>query len=99
MSRLEDAFRDAAQAEQLEVAVRNVNLPKVRWAATEPSLEECQAAVGGLIEAVYLPEGRLMYVNENGLLLGLPVNELASAYAGRSIVGDVLIIENPSSGE
>ncbi|QDP63905.1 MAG: hypothetical protein Unbinned3992contig1000_19 [Prokaryotic dsDNA virus sp.] len=93
MSRLEDAYRRATEAE-VDHAVRNLNLPKVICVEHEPTLEECQQAVGGLIEAVYLDDGRLMYVNENGLIVGLPVNEMASQIAGRHIVGDVVIIRD-----
>lgn len=51
-----------------------------------------QEAVGGLIEAVYLSAGRLMYVNEEGLIIGLEYNPTASAIARRPIVGDVVIL-------
>ena len=98
MSRLEDALRRTTQAE-VDEALRSMGKPKVTCVETEPGLEECQAAVGGLIEAVYLPDGRLMYVNEEGLLKGLPVNEMASDIAGRYIVGDVIIIRDWSTGD
>jgi hypothetical protein len=55
------------------------------------TLEELQGFVGGYIEFVYLPGGKIMVVNEEGRLQGLPVNQGASAIAERLIVGDVLI--------
>lgn len=55
-------------------------------------LEELQPIVGGYIEIVYLPN-RFMVVNEEGKLMGLPINEKASIIAGETIVGDVLICE------
>lgn len=57
-------------------------------------LEELQVAVGGYIEFVYIQhdnECLTMAVNEEGLLLGLPVNHTASILANRYIVGDVVI--------
>lgn len=61
-----------------------------RW-----TLTEMQEKVGGYIEVVpdtNLPAGQLMVANEEGLLLGLPLNRKATMMAGRPIVGDVLII-------
>jgi len=57
------------------------------------SLEELQKVVGGYIEIVYLSEGRLMVVNEEGWLNNLPYNPSASEIYGHPIVGDVLICE------
>jgi hypothetical protein len=61
------------------------------------TLEELQGYVGGYIEAVYLPKRRVMVVNEEGKLRGLPFNQIATAMvmeAGQivgPIVGDVII--------
>ena len=43
-------------------------------------LEELQHAVGGYIEAVYLPDGKVMIVNEEGKLDGLPQNIAAPSW-------------------
>jgi len=40
----------------------------------EAELKALQEAVGGYIEGVYI-DGDLAYVNEEGLILGLPYNE------------------------
>jgi hypothetical protein len=64
------------------------------------ALQELQAHVGGLIEAVRLPtETRVngytiavMYVNEEGLLQGLEHNLNASTLADRHIVGNALVL-------
>lgn len=40
-------------------------------------LEKKQKAVGGLIQPVYLEEGIKAYINEEGLLINLPVNHIA----------------------
>ena len=59
----------------------------------ENTLEALQAAVGGYIETVRLRVGdAVMIVNEEGLLLGLPYNTLASGFAGRAIVGTAIIV-------
>ena len=55
-------------------------------------LDELQPIVGGYIEIVYLP-GRFMVVNEEGKLMGLPINGKASFIAGETIVGDVLVCD------
>ena len=59
--------------------------------------------VGGYVEKVNLPDSQLvMWVNEDGLPMGLPVNRFATDWAtverpGRTtIVGDVLITGLPN---
>lgn len=59
-------------------------------------LEELQAVVGGLIELVRLPGAKpgdldMLVVNEEGLLLELPFNPIASLLARRRLVGTVLL--------
>ena len=56
-------------------------------------LEELQAVVGGNIETVYLKDGRMMIVNEEGIIRNLPFNGAATFAAQQPIVGDVIIIE------
>ena len=67
-----------------------------------------QEAVGGLIEAVRLGNDAIMYVNEEGLLHGLPRNDVATslyhqfypAILRQEIVGDVIIVGvDPETGE
>lgn len=55
------------------------------------SLKELQEFVGGYIEFVYLKDGRLAVANEEGVLLGLPFNMLASMEIGQSVCGNILI--------
>ncbi len=74
--------------------------------AKEPyyGLKELQGAVGGYIELVGLSKTVqdkdglthfcTMVVNENGLNENLPLNRLASHFAGQVIVGDVALIRN-----
>lgn len=44
------------------------------------TLEELQALVGGYIEYLYLPDGRVLVINEEGKPEGLPYNFNASLY-------------------
>ena len=44
----------------------------------EPTLKEAQAFVGGYVEGVPFPNGDYLIVNEEGKLMGLPLNEEAS---------------------
>ena len=62
-------------------------------------LHELNEFVGGYIELVYLSDSRLMVVNEEGKLMGLPVNikatrEVVMSGINDIIVGDVLICDD-----
>lgn len=62
-------------------------------------LETMQGIVGGLIQPVYLPEATA-YVNEEGLIRGLPRNErLIEIFKPYSphLVGDAFILGKPDS--
>lgn len=67
-------------------------IEQMKW---NPSLEEIQAAVGGYIE--FVPTGNVgyMYCNEEGKLLGLPVNKAATSMIAFDdiVVGDVVVME------
>jgi hypothetical protein len=56
------------------------------------TLGELQAAVGGYIEVVRLSGNERIVVNEEGLLVNLPPNLVASRMAGFLIVGDALLM-------
>jgi hypothetical protein len=55
--------------EKIEVTPKN---------GTDFVYEELTAFVGGMVEIVPLPSGRVMVCNEEGRLIGLPHNALAS---------------------
>lgn len=61
-------------------------------------LKEYQDAVGGYIEGLTLPGGGMVYVNEDGQRLGLPVNPTATRILKsvlrfhRYIVGPVVVV-------
>jgi hypothetical protein len=56
------------------------------------TLEEMQRFVGGLIEPVYLDDERIILVNEEGLLLNMPVNMRASMLVGFPLAGPALLV-------
>lgn len=57
-------------------------------------LEDLQKLVGGYVELIPLPSGRnVMLADEDGMPKQLKPNGLATIYAGRPVVGDVVIIQ------
>ena len=59
----------------------------VKWA-----FSDFQSLVGGYVEVVRLPGGKVALVNEDGLSLGLPPNHAASAVLGIPVVGTVVVV-------
>lgn len=55
------------------------------------TLEEMQAAVGGYIERVTIRGGEV-YVDEDGIAKGLPLNLKASQMAGMDLLGNALVL-------
>lgn len=82
----------ADKAQQSEIKPAN---------GTDYSLDELQTYVGGYIETIALAGGLVLVVNENGKLLNLPKNDIATTMArviGRIaqhdyIVGDVVLTD------
>ena len=69
------------------------------------SLEELQKMVGGYIEALYFDDGRIMFVNEEGKLQGMPMNFNAttlartqSRYRTEVIVGNAVVCSRTEAG-
>ena len=54
------------------------------------TLKEMQELVGGYIEFVYTEKKLVLIVNEEGLIISLPVNQMASEIANQVVVGDVI---------
>lgn len=50
---------------------------------TELNFAGCQKAVGGFVALLKLAKGVWAYVNDDGISLGLPANELATAFCRR----------------
>lgn len=67
------------------------------------TLEELQGYVGGYIELIRLPNGRDMYVNEEGKLTGLALNPTATAVSGLwphdVIIGPALVMGDRETWE
>lgn len=61
----------------------------------QPTLEEAQQIVGGLVEMVRSPTKPdwQILVNEEGLLEGLPFNEEATKLCGTGIVGPAVVLK------
>jgi len=60
------------------------------------SLKEMQGFVGGYIECVYLTDDKIMVVNEEGKLNGLPLNTVATKMYNNPhdiIVGNVIVLD------
>lgn len=60
---------------------------------SQPDLDKLQKAVGGYIELVSIDGSAYFYANEEGLLLGLPLNSRATMLVNRPIVGDIVMME------
>lgn len=80
-----------SNGEQIEVSPKNGN---------DFKLEELKAIVNGWVEVVWLPNDEIMVINEEGKLLGLPLNRTATniyydafGYSD-TIVGDVLLCKS-----
>lgn len=58
----------------------------------EPDLDTIQKTVEGYFAIVPLLDNKMMYVNEEGALKNLPINQEASQIAGFKIYGKVLFI-------
>lgn len=51
------------------------------WDVTHGTLKHLQEAVGGFVDVVVLAADMDMWVNDEGLVIGLPINETATAIA------------------
>jgi hypothetical protein len=61
---------------------------------TDFKYDELHSVVDGYIEIVRLPHDEIMVVNEEGCLIGLEPNIIASVLANTCIVGDVLVCKS-----
>ncbi len=82
---------------------------RLRLADDTTNLVELQRAVGGYIEAIRLRDDLIMYVNEEGGLMGLPLNPAAQGLLttmgvrvrtmGPMLQGDVVLVGDDGSPE
>ena len=61
----------------------------------QPTLQEAQKIVGGLVEMVHSPSEPdwQILVNEEGFLTGLPFNAEATELCGTGIVGPAIVLK------
>ena len=65
---------------------------EVEEGITDTGLKNLQRMVGGFIETVPTNDGRVMVLNEEGKLYGLPYNASADALARGIVADDDLIV-------
>lgn len=75
------------------------SLKEITFKGNLVSLKEMQDCVEGYIEMVWLKDGKILIVNEEGKINGLPVNDQASIIVNDQgiydiIVGNALLIES-----
>ena len=58
----------------------------------EQNLKEAQKFVGGMVEGITFPNGDYLIINEEGKLIGLPLNEEASNYGRETFDNDNYVI-------
>jgi hypothetical protein len=66
---------------------------------TAPTFGQAQALVGGYVAPARLGDGMLLLVNEDGQMLDLPFNKLATSYAHQRLLGDVVLLETDAEIE
>jgi hypothetical protein len=67
----------------------------------DDGLAAMQSAVGGYIEMTFVPlqPPLLIWTNEDGHRLGLPVNDWASMFLGHTVVGPVIVTGGDVNGD
>jgi len=71
--------------------VQNKEGDMVQFFDQEPGLEELQEVVGGYFTLQRTLDGRIMAMDEEGILKKLPVNEQASKMLGQEVRGRVAV--------
>lgn len=91
-----NAMETKEKANGLFISVNGL-IQKKQFSNEKINLKEMQDCVGGYVEFVYLPENKILVVNEEGKLNELPLNGLATMKfwdnIGDMIVGNVLLID------
>lgn len=64
---------------------------ETREVPRDETLPFLQNAVGGYIDVVRLPDGTDLYVNDEGLLIDLPLNPFAAILWGIHLAGTVVV--------
>ena len=63
----------------MEVNTKAAEFKIITDSKDEPTLESAQQFVGGYVEGIPFPNGDYLIVNEEGKLMGLPLNPEATA--------------------
>ena len=58
---------------------KTIKLPFAGADYSEPDLKTAQKFVGGMVEGISFPNGDYLIINEEGKLIGLPLNPEATA--------------------
>ena len=74
------------------------NIKEIQFSGRIVTLKEMQQCVEGYIEMVWLKSGKVLIVNEEGKIDGLPINDKATIIVNEdgiydTIVGNALLIE------
>ena len=64
--------------EQTKININETEFKIIKDKKDEPQYKAVSDFVGGMVECVQFPNGDLLLLNEEGKLMGLPVNEKAS---------------------
>jgi len=64
----------------MEITIKDIRpeFKIIENAKDEPTLKSAQEFVGGYVEGISFPNGDYLIVNEEGKLIGLPINEEAT---------------------
>ena len=62
----------------MELNTKAVEFKIIKDSKDEPTLESAQEFVGGMVQGIQFPNGDYMIMNEEGKLMGLPLNPEAT---------------------
>ena len=62
----------------MELNTKAVEFKIIEDSKDEPTLESAQSFVGGMVQGIEFPNGDYMIMNEEGKLMGLPLNPEAT---------------------
>ena len=79
--------------EPIKKTKEKMELKVLKTKEEQPSLQEAQEYVGGLVQLLAIENDAQMLVNEEGLMHELEVNYPASFAAGQVILGPAMILE------
>ena len=71
--------KDKAKKETIKTNTTEPEFKVIKDKKDEPKYPEVKEFVGGMVEAIQFPNGDLLLLNEEGKLIGLPLNPEATA--------------------